>query len=118
VRVRSRLHWRRLAASQLDGDDFRAQVKSFNGLGPTWRERVNLSDDANVPDSYASAHITANSFAVLGQQPVIGGLFVADDEKLGANPVAILSFSVWEERYGKDPSGSAGRSGSVPSRRR
>ncbi|MDP8981616.1 MAG: ABC transporter permease [Acidobacteriota bacterium] len=102
--------------SRLDYDDIRAQLKSFNGLGATWRERVNLSDDANVPDSYASAHITANSFAVLGQQAVIGRLFVADDEKPGANPVAILGFSLWEKRYGKDPSviGRKIRISSVP----
>jgi predicted permease len=90
--------------SRPDYDDLRAQVKSLNGLGAAWRERVNLSDDANLPDSYSSAHITANSFAVLGQQPVIGRLFIADDEKPGANPVAILGFALWEKRYGKDPS--------------
>ncbi|HYL76873.1 MAG TPA: ABC transporter permease [Bryobacteraceae bacterium] len=90
--------------SRPDYDDLRAQGRSFSGLGAAWRERVNLSDDANLPDSYTSAHITANSFALLGQQPVIGRLFVADDEKPGANPVAILGFSLWEKRYGRDPS--------------
>ena len=95
--------------SGLDYDDLRSQVKSFNGLGATWRGRVNLSDVANLPESYDSAHLSANSFAVLGQQPVIGRVFTADDEKPGADPVAILSYALWsyalwEKRYGKDPS--------------
>src|SRR6266404_7002254 len=90
--------------SGLDFADLRSQLKSFSGLGANTVERVNLSGVASLPESYISAHISANSFAVLGQQPVIGRVFVAGDEKQGADSVAILGYALWEKRYGKDPS--------------
>ena len=58
--------------SRPDYDDLRSQLKSFTGLGAARLERVNLSDDANLPDSYTVAHLGASSFTVLGQRPVSG----------------------------------------------
>lgn len=92
------------AISWLDYQDLRSELKSFTGLGASTREFVNLSDDASVPDGYPSARVTANSFTVLGQRPILGRDFVAGDEKPGAEPVAILAYALWEKRYGKDPS--------------
>src|SRR5262249_3496775 len=90
--------------SHPDYDDLKSQVKSFNGLGAASRDRVNLSDDASTPESYTSAPITANAFAVLGQQPVIGRAFTPEDAKPGAEPVTILPYALGEGRYGKEPS--------------
>jgi len=97
-------HWMTDEISRPDYDDLRSQLKSFTGLGAAWREQVNLSDDANVPDRYIAAHLTASGFPVLGQQPMIGRNFTAGDEKPGAEPVAILTYALWDKRYGRDPS--------------
>ena len=40
---------------------------------------------------------------MLDQKPVLGRDFVASDEIPGAAPVMILSYHLWERRYGKDP---------------
>jgi hypothetical protein len=53
---------------------------------------------------------------VIGQKPVIGRDFAAEDAAPGSNPVAILGYRVWEDRYGKDLGvlGQSVRSNSVP----
>ncbi len=64
---------------------------------------MNLSGDASLPDSYSATHITGNSFRLLGQKPAIGRFFEPEDEKAGPPAVAILTYTLWENRYGKDP---------------
>ncbi len=102
--------------SRLDYDDLRAQLKSFTGLAAGRRERVNLSDDVNAPDSYFNARVTANTLSVVGVPPVLGRDFTADDQKPGAPAVAILTYALWQKRYGKDPDvvGRKIRADSVP----
>jgi predicted permease len=80
----------------------RDQLKSFDAVGASTQVSANISDGTTSPESYNGARITANTFSVLGQKPVAGRDFLPSDEQPGAAPVAILSYSVWENRYGKD----------------
>jgi putative ABC transport system permease protein len=102
--------------SEPEYNDLRAQLKSFTGLAGLSSERVNLSDDVNAPDSCGAAHITANAFSVLGLAPIVGRDFTPEDAKPGAPPVAILTNSLWQKRYDKDPTviGKTIRVNSVP----
>jgi putative ABC transport system permease protein len=102
--------------SKPDFDDLRYQVKSFTGIAAATRERTNISDDANTPDSVNVTHVTSNALAVLGQRPILGRDFTPQDEQPGAAPVAILTYTIWENRYGKDPAivGRKIRLNSVP----
>ena len=43
--------------------------------------------------------ITANTFSLLGTQPLIGRDFTPADEQRGAEPVALLSYALWQSRY-------------------
>src|SRR5262249_11679955 len=47
--------------------------------------------------------VTANSFETLGAQPSIGRGFTAEEAYPGGPPVAVLSFGLWQRRYGGDP---------------
>src|SRR5262249_20574333 len=62
-----------------------------------------ISDQKAPPESYQATQITANGFRLIGQKPVIGRDFVPADEARGAPPVVLLSYGLWERRYGKDP---------------
>ncbi len=99
-----------------DYQDLRSQVRSFEALGANYRTRANLSDDSTLPETYGGAHVTASTLAAIGQHPLLGRGFEAADEKPGAPPVVILSYALWEKRYGKDPSivGRTIRLNSVP----
>src|SRR5262249_55185857 len=94
---------RRSGVSYPDFRDWRAQTKSFEGLGAFNFRVVNLSDQNGVPSRYNVVQITANTFWMIGQKPILGRDFTAADESPGAAPVIILGYGMWENRYGKDP---------------
>ena len=48
--------------------------------------------------------MTPNTFSLIGQRPLLGRDFRADDGMPEANKVAILSYGLWQTRYGGDPS--------------
>jgi putative ABC transport system permease protein len=52
---------------------------------------------------YDATQLSANTFSVLNQKPILGRDFATSDELPGAAPVMILSYHLWERRYGKDP---------------
>ena len=89
-----------------DFEDWRTQAKSFSGMAvvASGGLRLILGDQSGIPQTCDGTQLSANSFQVLGQKPIIGRDFAASDETPGASPVAILSYAFWERRYSKDPS--------------
>ena len=51
----------------------------------------------------SGSFISWNLFDVLGVQPALGRVFVEHDERGGAAPVALLSYSIWQQRYAGNP---------------
>jgi hypothetical protein len=87
-----------------DLQDWRARATSFQDIGAVADLRFALTDSGGLPETYDATQITANTFALVGQRPLIGRDFTPDDERPGAAPVAILAHSFWERRYGRDAS--------------
>ena len=55
-------------------------------------------------ESATGQYVSGDAFRVLGVGSALGRVFSpADDEKPGENSVALLSYSYWEGRFGKDP---------------
>lgn len=48
--------------------------------------------------------VSGNFFRTLGIQPWIGRMFADDDDREGAPPVAVMSYRIWHDKYGADPS--------------
>ncbi len=48
--------------------------------------------------------VSGNFFRTLGVKPWIGRLMTEADDKSGAPPVAVISFRIWRDKYGSDPS--------------
>jgi predicted permease len=71
------------------------------------RSTINLSD-LDRPERYNGAHVSANLFGLLGVAPLLGRDFNDADTQPGAAPVAMLSYELWQSRYGGDP-GVVGR---------
>jgi putative ABC transport system permease protein len=88
--------------------DFR-ESRSFRGLGAFTNLPADLSDGDAAAERVPGATVTANTFSLLGSQPLLGRSFTDDDERPGADPVVLLSHGLWQARYGGD-SGIVGRS--------
>lgn len=85
--------------------DWRAASTSFGEMAAYSRGRpVSLSGQGGLPESYYQAQISTNTFHLLGLVPILGRDLNASDAVDGAPPVAILSYSVWQGRFGSNPS--------------
>ena len=87
-----------------DFQDWKAEAKSFEWMGAcTDLRRTSVSDATGPPESYWGVQISADTFRLLGQTPLIGRDFEPSDEAPAAAPVAMLTYGLWDQRYGKDP---------------
>jgi putative ABC transport system permease protein len=78
--------------------DWRTRNRSFAGLAAFREAGVILSGAA--PERLAGAMVSANFFDVLQMRAAQGRLFTAADEVHGAERVAVISDSLWRERFG------------------
>jgi putative ABC transport system permease protein len=83
--------------------DLRDGNSVFSGLIAT--DKVSLGVQwHNQPELVDGELVSGNYFDVLGVRPALGRLLVASDDVVpDANPVAVLSFSYWQRRFGADP---------------
>jgi predicted permease len=83
------------------------QLAAVADVAGVARSTINLSD-IDRPERYNGGHVSANLFGVLGVAPLLGRDFTDADTQPGAAPVAMLSYELWQNRYGGDP-GVVGR---------
>ena len=55
------------------------------------------------PEEVAGASVSPGHFALLGEQPLLGRGFTAEEEEPGRSDVVVLSYALWRRRYGGDP---------------
>jgi predicted permease len=55
-------------------------------------------------DTRNGEYVSGNFFRTLGVQPWIGRLMTDEDDREGAPPVAVMSYHIWQDKYGSDPS--------------
>lgn len=90
----------RLPFSQEDFEDLRDGSTSFSELVGTLGTSINVADDDSTPERVPGMYASWNLFRLLGVQPVLGRDFREDDDQLGADPVVIISYGLWQSRYG------------------
>lgn len=79
--------------------DYRDRCRSFSGLAAHSATWMNLG--SGTPERIIGDVVTGNYFSVLGVRPALGRLIVpGDDAKRGASPVAVLSYSLWQRKFG------------------
>src|SRR5213080_2461422 len=87
-----------------DYEDLRAAQQSFAQMaGYLSGSTINVSYKNN-PQRYTGAYITEDLFKIIGVSPIMGRDFTADDNKPGAEKVAILSHEIWKRDFNGDPS--------------
>src|SRR6516162_705485 len=81
--------------------DWKKQSHVFSDLAAFESDSFDLTGDSH-PEEVSGERVTTNLFSLLGVQPFRGGLFLPEMEKKG-NAGVILSYGLWQERYGADP---------------
>src|SRR4051812_938819 len=85
-----------------DFRDWQAETRTFSTLSAASSGGVSLSGDNVAPQQASSASTTANTFAMLVQQPLMGRDFTPADEQPGAERVTIIGYKLWKSRYAED----------------
>src|SRR3954465_12963093 len=55
-------------------------------------------------DTRNGQYVSGNFFKMLGVQPWLGRFLTDEDDREGAPPVAVMSYRIWQEKYGSYPS--------------
>jgi len=99
----------KLGMSFANFQDFRRQNEVFTDLVAWTAFPVTWSGGAE-PRQVQAYVVSANYFDVLGLTPAAGRLFFPDeDTKPNSNTVAVISYALWANKFGSDPS-AVGRS--------
>ncbi len=91
-----------LEISQHDFVDWRREQSSFEELAAFYGATVNLSD-GELPERFEGAFITPSAFDVVQVKAELGRTLVPTDAEPGAQPVIVLGYDVWLNRYNGDP---------------
>jgi putative ABC transport system permease protein len=60
---------------------------------------------SNQPaESQRSEYVSGNYFSMFGIGPYTGRVLTPRDDRKGAEPVAVMSYRTWRQKYGQDPS--------------
>jgi len=81
--------------------DWQTQSSAYLGLSYVRGGGERLAGADGVQTIVASS-VSSGFFAVLGETPLLGRLFTPDEERAGAH-VAVLSYGLWQDRFGGDP---------------
>jgi putative ABC transport system permease protein len=93
---------RRMGVAYPNYLDLRERAQSFAEMAGFRNAERNLSG-VEKPVRLEGREVSWNFFRMLGAQPQLGRLFVADDEKPGAARTVILGHAAWLEQFGGDP---------------
>ncbi|HLL70270.1 MAG TPA: ABC transporter permease [Pyrinomonadaceae bacterium] len=89
-------------ASPANFKDWTAQTTSFENIAAFRWNDYNLTG-GDSPEQLLGHPVTANMFDTLKTRPLLGRTFLPDEGKAGASEVVVLSYKLWQRRFGADP---------------
>ena len=98
-------HWAKfpiLSVSYENYVDWRDQSHSYELVGASRATNLTLTG-AGEPERLPSRMASATFFDLLGVRPVLGRTFLAEEDKAGGTPVAMISYGLWQRRFGSSP---------------
>lgn len=79
--------------------DWSAQNQVFEGMSAFYSDTFNLTGEKTA-ERVLGASVSTNFFRILGVPITVGRDFAADEEKTSAESVVLLSYGLWQRRYG------------------
>lgn len=83
--------------------DWRREVEALEALAVYRRDRFVLTWKGE-PEQVDATMVSAGLFDVLAVTPMLGRTFTRDEDRIGGNPVCLLSHDYWRQRFGGDTS--------------
>jgi putative ABC transport system permease protein len=82
---------------------WRNQSRTLSSVAAYTNSSANLTG-AGEPERVNIGVATASFLPLLGVRPVLGRVFLPEEDRPGGPPVAVLGEALWKRRYGGDPS--------------
>jgi putative ABC transport system permease protein len=92
----------RAPASAIEMREIRERSQLLQDVGGIWVGTGTLTGEQE-PEQIKLASVTHNFFDVLGAKPLLGRTFVAEDEGVQIGNATILSYGLWQRRFGGEP---------------
>jgi len=89
----------RLVGLVFEKPSLRTRVSFEAAVGEFGAVLVNNGEPLRV----SGRRVTSSFFRVLGTSPIVGRTLVASDDRPGAERVVVLSFGLWQRRFGGEP---------------
>jgi predicted permease len=83
--------------------DWKSQNHTFEDIAALDTGTFSLTGDGE-PEKIDAQEVTADFFPMLGVKPLLGRFFLPEEDRPGGNKVAILSYGLWQRRFGGDVS--------------
>ena len=107
----------RAGAASGNIDDWRRRSSRFDGIAGFYSTGRTLSSDRDA-EVVITAQVSRDFFPILGAAPLLGRTFSEEETRraqynnaaapIGPDPVAVMSYPLWQRRFGADP-GIVGR---------
>jgi len=82
--------------------DWVRNQRSFSSMAAFREENYNLTG-MGEPERVKAEMVSADFFSVLGVSPVAGRLLRSEEDRVGAQPVALISGGFWKRKFGSAP---------------
>ena len=83
-------------------EEFVRRSRAFEQIAGTENCYFRL-ENGGAPVLLQGGCASASFFPMLGVKPFLGRLFTPEEDRLGGNPVALLSYGCWKQYFGGDP---------------
>jgi len=91
---------RKMRVSIQDYMVFQERQTVFESFGACSTEAINLAWEGERPERLSAGLCSSSAFDTLRVRPVLGRTVRADENRPGAEPVIILGYDVWRDRFG------------------
>jgi putative ABC transport system permease protein len=100
--VSTKLGRANIPASYPDFADWRDQNQVFEQTVAYTDWSFNLTG-TNEPERISSAIVSPMFFSMLGIKPLVGRVFVSEEDQKGKDSVAVIGRRLWQRRFNSDP---------------
>src|SRR5579862_9079058 len=87
-----------ISTSYENYQDWRDQSHLFESLEATRGTTITLTG-AGEPERLNARMTTAQLFPLLGVNAIVGRTFLAEEDRAGGSPVALLNYGLWQRRF-------------------